>query len=80
MAPGAMSRQQKANGLPRAAWRTSPAPDAEQDYLMPRDSLTLKLGDSAPDFTLPAENEERIQLSSYRRDKPLLLFFFRGTW
>lgn len=35
----------------------------------------LALGDPAPDFTLPAATGERVSLSDYTRQGPVLLFF-----
>ena len=41
----------------------------------------LQPGDRAPDFTLPAVNQEgTVSLADYRDKSPLLLAIFRGTW
>jgi peroxiredoxin (alkyl hydroperoxide reductase subunit C) len=39
-------------------------------------SATLKVGDEAPDFTLPATSGGKITLSQYRRQKSVVLAFF----
>jgi cytochrome oxidase Cu insertion factor (SCO1/SenC/PrrC family) len=36
------------------------------------------VGQPAPDFTLPAARGNRISLSDYRGDKPVLLYFSMG--
>ena len=49
--------------------------------LKPRDSvLTLKAGDSAPDFTLPAVDEGSITLSQYRGKKNVVISFVPAAW
>jgi peroxiredoxin len=42
-------------------------------------SDTLKLGDTAPDFALPAADGTIMRLSGYR-GKPLVIAFIRGAW
>lgn len=37
--------------------------------------MTLKTGDTAPDFSLPADNGKNISLSDYK-GKPLVLYFY----
>ena len=41
---------------------------------------TLKAGDLAPDFTLPATIEESITLSQYRGQKNVVLAFYPFDW
>ena len=41
---------------------------------------TLKAGDLAPDFTLPATIEESISLSQYRGQKNVVLAFYPFDW
>lgn len=41
---------------------------------------TLKVGDEAPDFTLPTHNEGRLNLSWYRGRKNVVLAFYPGDW
>ena len=36
----------------------------------------LKVGDPAPDFTLPDRNGRQIRLSDYRGKKPVVLYFY----
>ena len=40
----------------------------------------LKAGDLAPDFTLPATQEEQITLSQYRGQKNVVLAFYPFDW
>ncbi len=37
-------------------------------------------GDVAPDFTLESHSDGIITLSDYRRDKNVILVFYRGHW
>jgi len=49
--------------------------------LKPRDSvLTLKAGDKAPDFTLPAVDGGTITLSQYRGKKNVVISFVPAAW
>ena len=41
---------------------------------------TLKVGDVAPDFTLPTHNEGRLNLHWYRGRKNVVLAFYPGDW
>lgn len=41
---------------------------------------TLKVGDAAPDFTLPTHNEGRLNLHWYRGRKNVILAFYPGDW
>jgi peroxiredoxin (alkyl hydroperoxide reductase subunit C) len=41
---------------------------------------TLKAGDLAPDFTLPATTEESVTLSQYRGQKNVVLAFYPFDW
>ena len=47
---------------------------------MLRQSTTLKVGDAAPDFTLPSNRGDQQSLTQYLGRGPLLLAFHRGTW
>jgi peroxiredoxin len=40
------------------------------------DGMALKVGDKAPDFTLPSTTGEKISLSQFRGHKPVVLFFY----
>ncbi|MCE5262151.1 MAG: peroxiredoxin [Deltaproteobacteria bacterium] len=49
--------------------------------LKPRDSVaTLKVGDAAPDFTLPAVEGGNISLSQYRGKKNVVISFVPAAW
>ena len=51
------------------------------EKLTPSDSvLTLKVGDSAPDFTLPAVEGGKITLSQYRGGKNVVISFVPAAW
>ena len=39
-----------------------------------------KLGDSAPDFTLPDATGNNVQLSSLLKKGPVVLTWYRGNW
>ena len=47
-------------------------------------SMALKVGDKAPEFTLPSTTGEKISLSQFQGKKPVVLFFylfaFGGAW
>ena len=40
----------------------------------------LKVGETAPDFTLPDQNDNPVSLSATLRRGPVVLTFFRGGW
>jgi peroxiredoxin len=49
--------------------------------LKPVDSvLRVRVGDRAPDFTLPSISEEKISLSQYRGKKNVVLSFVPAAW
>jgi len=49
--------------------------------LKPTDShLKVKVGDSAPDFTLPAVSGGQVSLSQYRGNKHVVLSFVPAAW
>jgi cytochrome oxidase Cu insertion factor (SCO1/SenC/PrrC family) len=39
---------------------------------------SLKVGDEAPDFTLPSAGGEEVSLADYRGEKAVLLYFSMG--
>ena len=43
-------------------------------------STTLRVGDNAPDFTLPSNRGDLQSLTDYVAKGPVLLAFHRGTW
>jgi hypothetical protein len=64
----------------------APVPAAAQ--LGPKDAADLpatdikrvKIGDSAPDFTLQNKDGKSISLSDYRGKNKVVLVFYRGHW
>jgi peroxiredoxin len=40
----------------------------------------LKVGDKAPDFSLPNGDEKQVKLSDYTARGPVVLVFYRGFW
>jgi peroxiredoxin (alkyl hydroperoxide reductase subunit C) len=49
--------------------------------LKPTDSIpTLKVGDRAPNFTLPAVSGEKVSLNQYRGKKNVVLSFVPAAW
>ena len=48
--------------------------------LPPTDLDRVMVGDVAPDFTLETHSDGIITLSDYRRDKNVILVFYRGHW
>ena len=40
------------------------------------DVMALKVGDKAPDFSLPSTTGEKISLSKFQGKKPVVLFFY----
>ncbi len=40
------------------------------------DVMALKVGDKAPDFTLPSTTGDKISLSQFRGKKPVVLLFY----
>jgi peroxiredoxin (alkyl hydroperoxide reductase subunit C) len=49
--------------------------------IKPRDSVPkLKVGDKAPDFTLPAVSGERVSLSQYLNKKNMVISFVPAAW
>ena len=41
---------------------------------------SIKVGDKAPDFTLPDADGKTIQLSELLKKGPVVLSFYRGGW
>jgi len=48
--------------------------------LTPTDLDRVKVGDTAPDFTLENLDEKSISLSEFRGKKNVVLVFYRGHW
>ena len=47
---------------------------------MSMESSTLKVGDAASQFELPAANSMTVSLGEYLALGPLIIEFLRGTW
>jgi hypothetical protein len=50
------------------------------EHLPSTDTGRVKVGDSAPDFSLLAYSGDLVTLSRARRDKNVVLVFYRGHW
>jgi cytochrome oxidase Cu insertion factor (SCO1/SenC/PrrC family) len=50
------------------------------ENLAPTDLERVKVGDTAPDFTLEDLNGKRISLSDFKNKKNVVLVFYRGQW
>lgn len=47
---------------------------------VPNTPTALKVGEPAPDFTLPDANGALVSLASFRERTPVVLVFYRGYW
>lgn len=47
---------------------------------LPAAATTLRVGEAAPDFTLPDATGAPVTLASYRDRTPVVLVFYRGSW
>ena len=47
---------------------------------IPPASSVLRVGEPAPDFTLPDASGRPVTLADYRGQKPVVLIFYRGYW
>ena len=47
---------------------------------VPHAPTPLRMGDRAPDFTLPDATGRPVSLADYRGEKPVVLVFYRGYW
>lgn len=52
----------------------SPSPAAAQQEAIAQ--TTLKVGDVAPDFTLPSDQQKSVKLSDFRGKKNVILAFY----
>jgi cytochrome oxidase Cu insertion factor (SCO1/SenC/PrrC family) len=50
------------------------------ENLQATDLERVKVGDTAPDFTLENLDGRRISLSDFRNKKNVVLVFYRGQW
>lgn len=46
----------------------------------PQQHTSLKVGDTAPDFTLPDQNNHPVKLSDFRGKKNVILAFFPAAF
>jgi cytochrome oxidase Cu insertion factor (SCO1/SenC/PrrC family) len=58
----------------------TPFGPVDGEGLTPTDLERVKVGDSAPDFTLEAADDTPVTLSQFRGQKPVVLVFYRGHW
>ena len=63
----------------RAASRVELGPTDGHD-LPPTDLERVAVGDEAPGFALAALSGSTVTLSEFRRDKNVVLVFYRGHW
>jgi cytochrome oxidase Cu insertion factor (SCO1/SenC/PrrC family) len=56
-----------------------PNRDAPPDGLVQRTS-PVQVGETAPDFTLEDQHQQKVTLSSARDLAPTVLVFYRGHW
>ena len=47
---------------------------------VPDAPVAFKVGEPAPDFTLPDAAGRPVTLADYRGTKPVVLVFYRGYW
>ena len=47
---------------------------------VPATATALKIGEPAPDFTLPDATGAPVSLASFRDRTPVVLVFYRGSW
>jgi alpha-beta hydrolase superfamily lysophospholipase len=47
---------------------------------LPAAGVVLKVGEAAPDFTLPDATGAATTLSTFRDQRPVVLVFYRGDW
>ena len=50
------------------------------DYTRESGAAGLRIGERAPDFTLPNQRGERVSLSERLSQGPVVLSFYRGVW
>jgi hypothetical protein len=55
------------------------APPSAKPALKPGEVI-LKVGDKAPDFTLPNGDGKPVSLSEYVSKGPVVIVFYRGFW
>ncbi len=50
------------------------------DYVRESGAAGLRIGERAPDFTLPNQRGEMVRLSDRSSRGPVVLNFYRGVW
>ena len=50
------------------------------DYVRESGAAGLRIGERAPDFTLPNQRGETVRLSDRLSKGPVVLTFYRGVW
>jgi len=50
------------------------------DYVMESGAAGLRIGERAPDFTLPNQRGEMVSLRDRLSSGPVVLNFYRGVW
>jgi cytochrome oxidase Cu insertion factor (SCO1/SenC/PrrC family) len=63
-----------------SAFNLIPLLEAEQAPPVAPPPTALKVGDTAPDFTLPASDGTKVTLSSFRGKKTVVLAFFPAAF
>jgi cytochrome oxidase Cu insertion factor (SCO1/SenC/PrrC family) len=56
---------------------TEPQKRMNTDYDNSADTIDAKIGSLAPDFKLPASNDQEISLAGFRGKNTVVLFFIR---
>jgi cytochrome oxidase Cu insertion factor (SCO1/SenC/PrrC family) len=63
-----------------AAFNLTPLLEAQQSTPVAPPATALKVGEVAPDFTLPATDGTKVTLSSFRGKKTVVLAFFPAAF
>ena len=66
--------------LTSAAQTKPPLGPKDGAGLVPADLKRVKVGETAPDFTLMDQDGKPVTLSTYRNQKAVVLVFYRGYW
>ena len=67
-------------GSSMLAFAAAGAAQAQGPADRPAQAAIVKVGDSAPDFSLPASDGKTYHLADLRGRKRLVLVIFRGVW
>ena len=55
-------------------------PARAQGFPARSEAAAIKVGDPAPDFSLPGVDGKTYRLADLKGEKPLVLVIFRGVW